>query len=157
MKFFEDLVVGERREIGRHIFGADEIKAFARKYDPQPFHTDEAAAERSHFKRLVASGWHTSAICMRFVVADKDREDGALRSRGQPVAASGPSPGVRDVRWIKPVYAGDTITFTTEVKEKRDTSRRGYGLLVSANTGTNQHGDVVYSVQGAVFVERRIK
>jgi acyl dehydratase len=157
MKFFEDIAVGEKREIGRHTFGADEIKVFAKKYDPQIFHVDEVAAKASHFGGLIASGWHTSAICMRFVVADKNREDDALRARGEPVAASGPSPGVRDVRWVKPIHAGDTVTFTTEVREKRDTTRPGYGLIVSGNTGINQNGELVYSVSGAVFVARRPK
>ena len=59
MKFFEDIRVGETAEIGRHTFEAEEIKAFAARFDPQPFHLDEVAAERSHFGRLCASGWHT--------------------------------------------------------------------------------------------------
>ena len=86
---------------------------------------------------------------------DRNREDDALRAAGKPVAASGPSPGVRDIRWLKPVYPGDTITFTSEIVGKRDTSRPGYGLVTTTTTGTNQHGELVYSVQGAVFVERR--
>ncbi len=157
MKFYEDIVTGVRSEIGRHTFGLDEIMRFARKFDPQPFHVDEAAAAKSQYGGIIASGWHTCAVCMKHVVAAKDREDADMRARGEPVAASGPSPGVRDVRWIKPVYPGDTITFTTEVKEKRESSRPGYGLIVSQNTGTNQNGELVYSVQGAVFVQRRPK
>jgi acyl dehydratase len=156
MKFFEDIMIGDRREIGGHTFAIEEIKAFALKYDPQPFHIDEAAAARSHFGKLCASGWHISAMCMRHVVLANQREDEALRRRGEPVAISGPSPGVRDVRWIRPVYPGDTITFVSEIKDKRDTKRPGYGLVVAYNTGTNHHGELVYSVQGAVFVERRI-
>ena len=79
MKFFEDIAVGERIELGRHIFTADAIKAFARRFDPQPFHLDEAAAARSHFGALVASGWHTAAIWMRLMVEHQRREDEAMR------------------------------------------------------------------------------
>jgi acyl dehydratase len=155
MRYLEDIKVGERNEIGSHTFGREEIIAFAKKYDPQPFHVDEAAAARSHFGGLCASGWQTSAVCMRLIVEANRREDERLRAQGLPVAASGPSPGVRDVRWLKPVYVGDTISFATEILEARPSSRPGYGLVVTRSTGTNQHGEPVYSVQGAVFVERR--
>jgi acyl dehydratase len=94
---------------------------------------------------------------MRQNVDAKNREDAALRAAGKPVAASGPSPGVRDVRWLKPVYPGDTITFISEIVGKREVSRPGYGLVTTATTGINQHGEPVYSAQGAVFVERRSK
>jgi len=157
VKFFEDLKPGDRRELGSHTFTADEIKAFARKYDPQPFHLDEAEAARSHFGRLCASGWHTAAVCMRLNVLSNRADDEARRARGEPVARSGPSPGVRDLRWIKPVYVGDTITYASQVKETRPVSRPGYGLVVHETTGTNQNGELVYSAQGAVFVERRDK
>ena len=109
MKFFEDIVAGERFEVGRHTFLADDIKAFARRFDPQPFHLDEAAAARSHFGALCASGWHTAATWMRLMVEHQRREDDAQRARGEPVAALGPSPGFRELKWLKPVYAGDTI------------------------------------------------
>ena len=157
MKYFEDTVVGAPRTIGSHTFTAAEIKAFAARFDPQPFHLSEEAAARSHFGRLCASGWHTSSVCMRHIVEANKKQADEQRARGEPVAKSGPSPGVRDVRWLKPVYVGDTITFSSEVVELREVSRPGWGLLVARNTGTNQHGELVYSVQGAVFVERRPK
>ena len=155
MKFFEDIKPGDRRELGSHTFAADAIKAFARKYDPQLFHLDEAAAEASHFKKLCASGWHTGAVGMRLNVEFNRREDAERRARGEEIARSGPSPGVRDLKWLKPVYVGDTITYVSVVKETRVTSRPGFGLVTHDMTGTNQNGDVVYSVTGAVFVQRR--
>jgi acyl dehydratase len=155
MRFFEDIRVGERSEIGSHTFKADAMIVFAKKFDPQPFHVSEKAAARSHFGKLAASGWYTSAVCMRHIVDANRREDDARRTRGEPIAKSGPSPGVRDVRWLKPVYAGDTVSFASEIVEARASSRPGYGLIVTKSTGINQHGDLVYSVQGAVFVERR--
>jgi acyl dehydratase len=155
MNFFDDLRVGERRELGSHTFTAEAIKAFATRYDPQAFHVDEEAAARSHFGRLCASGWQTGAVCMRLIVLANQREAQARRARGEDVPNVGPSPGVRDIRWHKPVYAGDTISYALEIKELRDVSWPGYGLVVSATTGTNQAGELVYSALGAVFVERR--
>mgnify|MGYP002653490231 FL=1 len=95
MKFFDDLVVGERYELGSHTFTADAIKIFARRFDPQPFHLDEAAAARSHFGALCASGWHTASVWMRLMVQYQVREDAARRARGEGVATLGPSPGFR--------------------------------------------------------------
>jgi acyl dehydratase len=155
MNFFDDLQVGERRELGSHTFTAEAIKAFATRYDPQVFHVDEESAARSHFGRLCASGWQTGAVCMRLIVLANQREAQARRARGEDVPNVGPSPGVRDIRWHKPVYAGDTISYALEIKELRDVSWPGYGLVVSATTGTNQAGELVYSALGAVFVERR--
>jgi acyl dehydratase len=158
MHFFEDIRIGERSEIGRHTFTAEEIKRFAARYDPQPFHLDEAAAAHSHFGALCASGWHTAAICMRLLVARKDRIVAELAARGEPIATWGPSPGFRELKWVKPVYVGDTITYATEQIEKRESrSRPDWGLLFSRNTGTNQRGELVYSFIGSAFIERRRK
>jgi acyl dehydratase len=156
MQFFEDIRIGQKSEIGSHTFTAEEIKRFAARYDPQPFHLDEAAAERSHFGALCASGWHTAAICMRMLVKRKDRIVAELEARGEPVATWGPSPGFRELKWLKPVYVGDTITYATEPIEKRvSNSRPRWGLLFSRNTGTNQNGELVYSFVGSAFIERR--
>jgi acyl dehydratase len=158
MRFFEDLRVGERIELGSHTFTAEEIKAFARRFDPQRFHVDEEAAAASHFGALCASGWHTAAMYMRFFVAAEQREAANLRAEGETPARDGPSPGIRDLRWLKPVYVGDTITFAREVKELRETTGRpGWGLMVAHNTGTNQNGELVFSFVGAKFAERRNK
>jgi acyl dehydratase len=156
MTYFEDLRVGTRTEVGHHTFTADEIKAFAREFDPQPFHLDEAAAARSHFGALCASGWHTAALCLRHIVEDRQRRQAELRRRGEPVAKTGPSPGLRDLRWPKPVYVGDTIAFAQEIVELRAVANRtGVGLRIARNTGTNQRGELVYSVLSSTFIERR--
>ena len=156
MKFFEDVVVGERFEVGRHTFTADNIKAFARRFDPQLFHLDEAAAARSHFGALCASGWHTAAVWMRLMVEHQRREDDARRARGEPVAVLGPSPGFRELKWLKPIYVGDTITYSTEVIETRTSnSRPDWGLMTIRNTGVNQKGEPVISFISVAFVERR--
>jgi acyl dehydratase len=157
MRYLEDIRIGERIELGRHTFTAEEIKTFASSFDPQPFHVDEEAAAQSHFGALCASGWHTAAVCMRFLILYRQRTIAEMQARGEPVAKLGPSPGFRNLRWIKPVYAGDTISFATEPIEARPTnSRPGWGLMRSLNTGTNQKGELVYSFEGSAFVERKL-
>jgi acyl dehydratase len=156
MKFFEDIAVGERAELGHHTFTADDIKKFARRYDPQPFHLDEGAAARSHFGALCASGWHTAATWMRLMVEHQNREDAALRARGEAVATLGPSPGFRELKWLKPVYAGDTVKYSTEIIDKRaSNSRPGWGIMSIHNTGVNQNGEPVISFISVAFVQRR--
>jgi len=158
MKFFEDIRVGETTEIGRHTFTAEEIKAFAARFDPQPFHLDEAAAARSMFGRLCASGWHTACMWMRLLVDHRRREDDARRARGEPVATLGVSPGFRELKWLSPVYPGDTITYATEVIDTRSSmSRPEWGIMTARNTGTNQRGEPVLSFVSSAFVERRQK
>ncbi len=156
MRYFEDLEVGERFEVGHHTFTAENIKSFAERFDPQLFHLDEAAAERSHFGRLCASGWHTAATWMRLMVEYRRRDDEAMRARGEPVAELGPSPGFRELKWIKPVYVGDSISYASEVVALRPSqSRPGWGLMTLRSTGTNQSGDLVLSFVSGAFVQRR--
>jgi len=156
MKYFEDVQVGETWQIGRHTFGADEIKAFAQRFDPQPFHLDEAAAERSPYGALLASGWHTALMWMRLMVQYRRSIDDALRARGEPVARVGPALGFRELKWLKPVHVDDTIDYASEVIDKRPSeSRPGLGLLTIRSTGINQNGDLVLSFLSTTFVERR--
>jgi acyl dehydratase len=155
MKFLEDIRIGDIDALGSHVFTAEGIKSFATRFDPQLFHTDDDAAARSSFGALCASGWHTVSQWMRCLVDHRRLADEAQRARGEPVAKNGPSPGIRDLKWLKPVYAGDTITFASEVVETRDLPHRpGWGLVTMRNTGTNQHGDLVLSFTGSEFIER---
>jgi acyl dehydratase len=156
MKYFDDINVGDRAELGAHTFTADEIKTFAAQYDPQAFHMDETAAAKSHFGALCASGWHTVATWMRLRIQYGKRDDAERAARGEVIAKLGPSPGFRELKWLKPVYVGDTITYASEVAEKRVTkSRPGWGIVFARNTGTNQRGELVLSFIGSGFVERR--
>ena len=156
MRYFDDISVGDRMPLGTHTFTADDIKTFARQYDPQAFHMDEAAAAKSHFGALCASGWHTIAVWMRLRVQFGQREDADRAARGEVLAKLGPSPGFRDLKWLKPVHAGDTLTFRTTVVDKRvSASRPEWGLVLSQGTGHNQAGELVYAFDGAGFVERR--
>ncbi len=156
MKFFDDIRVGDRYELGSHTFRTDEIKAYARRFDPQRFHVDEAEAERSHFGALCASGWHTAAVWMRLMVDYRKRMIEDARRRGDAIAALGPAPGFRDLKWLKPVYVDDTITFASEVvKTRASNSRPGWGLMTIRSTGVNQNGEPVISFESTTFVERR--
>ncbi len=158
MRFFDDIRVGDRIEIGSHLFTAEEIKSFAAQYDPQPFHLDEKLGEASHFGALVASGWHTASIWMRKMVDYRKREADAMRRRGEDVPVIGPSPGFRQMRWLKPVFAGDTVTYTTEAIEVRASKTRPeWGLVRLQNVGINQHGVQILSFVSVAFIERRDK
>src|SRR5579864_1370372 len=158
MKFFEDIRVGDVFDVGRHIFTADSIKAFAGRYDPQPFHLDEAAAARSHFGALCASGWHTAAAWMRLMVDHRRGLEEAARGRSEPVAGIGPALGFRGLKWLKPVYASDTIAYKTEVVETRPSNSRPHvGLVSLRTTGVNQKGEAVITFVSTTFVERREK
>ena len=156
MKYLEDIAVGETFAVGRYTFGAGDIKAFAGRFDPQLFHLDEEAAEASHFGALCASGWHTAAVWMRLMVEYRKRLVERARARREPVASIGPALGFRDLKWLKPVYVGDTIDYASEVVETRASgSRPGFGLMTIRSTGTNQNGEPVISFVSTTFVERR--
>jgi acyl dehydratase len=154
--YFEDLQIGCSIALGSHTFSREEIVDFARKYDPQPFHLDETAARQSLFGGLCASGWHTAAVWLRHLVDHRRREAELIRFRGERPARYGPSPGFENLRWLKPVFVGDTLTFTTRVREKVDSrSRPELGLVLFENEAINQNGELVFSVVSKVFVERR--
>lgn len=156
MKYFDDIAIGETFALGAYTFRADDIKAFARRFDPQRFHVDEAEAKRSHFGALCASGWHTASVWMRLMVDYRKRADEAARARGEKIAAIGPAPGFRNLKWLKPVYADDTITYSAEVIEARPSnSRPGWGLLSLRGIGVNQSGETVLSFESTTFLERR--
>jgi acyl dehydratase len=158
MHFFEDIEIGARRELGSFTFTADSIKKFATQFDPQRFHLDEEAGRKSLFGGLAASGWHVASVCMKVLVTEGKRQMQEARARGEEVAVWGPSPGFRELRWIKPVLAGDTISFSNQVETKRTSEKRPqWGILQARNTGINQRGEVVFSFLATAFVPRRNK
>jgi acyl dehydratase len=155
-QFYEEIVLGEPVALGAHTFTAEEIKAFARRFDPQPFHLDEAAAARSHFGALCASGWHTMAVWMRLFVKCRQRMIEEMAARGTPAPALGPSPGFRDLRWHRPVYVGDTVSYTSTVVDKRSSqSRPEWGVISVRTEGVNQRGEPVVSVVSTAFAQRQ--
>jgi acyl dehydratase len=156
MHFFEDIEIGDRRELGSFTFTAELIKKFALQFDPQRFHLDEDEGRKSLFGGLAASGWHVGSVCMKLLVADGKRQTAEALARGEQVAMWGPSPGFRELRWIKPVLAGDSITYASEVESLRKSdSRPQWGILQARNTGTNQRGELAFSFLASAFVPRR--
>jgi acyl dehydratase len=156
MNFFEDLEIGARREIGSFTFTTEAIKEFAAQFDPQRFHLDEEEGRKSLFGGLAASGWHVGSVCMKLLVANGQRRMQEAAARGEKIAVWGPSPGFRDLRWIKPVLAGDTIAYATEVASKRTSEKRPeWGIVEARNTGTNQRGELAFSLLATAFVPRR--
>jgi acyl dehydratase len=156
MQYFEEMKIGDRLELGSFTFTPENIKAFAVKFDPQPFHLDEEAGRKSVFGGLAASGWHVAAAWMKLTVASFKREAEARAARGEPVVLGGPSPGFEDLKWIKPVLAGDTLTYDTQVSSLRSLdSRPQWGLAEFYNTGVNQRGELAFSFKGKAFVPRR--
>jgi acyl dehydratase len=143
--YWEDFRVGDVLAMGNHTFSEQEIIAFARQYDPQPFHTDPVAAKESFFKGLIASGWHTVAIAMRLTVQ-------SYLTR----AASLGSPGVDNVRWLAPVRPGDTISYRRVVLDSRaSASKPGVGLVRSRVEALNQDGETVMTFEGWGMFGRR--
>lgn len=154
--FFDDLRVGTRRDLGSYAFTAENVKAFAQQFDPQAFHLDEEAGRHSLFGGLAASGWHIGAACMKCLVADTQRRAAEAQARGEIVAVWGPSPGFRELRWIRPVLAGDTVSYFNTVEALRPSASRPQWGLVSARTsGINQRGESVYSFLATGFAPRR--
>lgn len=153
--YFEDLVIGQSSRFGPHTFDKAAIIAFAKKYDPQPFHIDEEAAKKSHFGGLVASGWHTAAAYMRHLIAYRKKVLADILANGAVLPEPGPSPGFSNMRWRAPVYAGDTLRFTSELASKRKVSRPGWGLVFFQNRGFNQDDRLVFEFQAVAFWQMR--
>jgi acyl dehydratase len=144
--------IGETVEIGSHTFTAEAIKAFARKYDPQPFHVDEAAARTSVLGGLCASGWHTASAWMKCNL--RTAPDGGPWAGPGPRPQFGPSPGFKNLKWPKPVYAGETVRYTRRTTEHRPlASRPGWRVLSLSCEGFDSAGDKVIEFESAVLVK----
>jgi acyl dehydratase len=154
--YFEDVVADETHELGVYTFTRDSIIAFAKDFDPQAFHLSEEGGKASIYGAMIASGWQTTSVWLRMLIDERTREADMMRFRGERPARYGPSPGFENLKWIKPVYVGDSVRYTTRVIEKRDSrSRPGVGLLLFQNEGHNQRGELVFSLVSKMFVERR--
>ena len=146
-RFLEDMVVGEIQHLGSRTLGEDEIVAFARKFDPQPFHVDREAAAKSFFGGIIASGWHTASTMMRIVVD--------FRMKEGPGGFIG-SPGFEDLRWPKPVRPGDTLHVKTTVASVTpSTTKPDRGIVRTLYEVTNQNGETVLTMTGKAMCLRR--
>ncbi|MFD1747107.1 MaoC family dehydratase [Rhizobium helianthi] len=144
MRMAELYTVGQRVETGTLEFTAEDIVRFATKFDPQPFHMDPEAAKNYVFGALCASGWHTSAGWMKTFLAYWAKECRRLIAEGHQPPKLGPSPGFSKLQWLRPVFAGDTITYYVTLLDSRElASRPGLLLNTALNEGVNQNGDTV--------------
>ena len=138
MRYFEDFNPGDIMTHDGISLSQEEIVEFASKYDPQPFHTEPAAAEKTIYGGLIASGWQTAATTMRMIY------DSYLKD-----SSSMGSPGVDSIRWLKPVRPGDILTLRVTVKEtRRSRSKPDRGVVFSDTETLNQHGEVVMTFSG---------
>lgn len=155
-QFLEDIDTGRAIELGSRLFTKEAIVAFASQFDPQRFHMDEEAAKDSLFGGLCASGWHTACVWMQLMAAYRADSVEACKRAGERPAVHGPSPGIRELKWLKPVYPGDVISYRCTPTEKIDLrSKPGWGMLISKNEGFNQNDELVFSFIGQLIVEKR--
>ncbi|MEO8157342.1 MAG: MaoC family dehydratase [Betaproteobacteria bacterium] len=145
MRYWEDFKVGEVEQIGDRLVDRDEVVAFARQYDPQSFHVDEPAAKKSMYGGLIASGWHTCAMVMRMMcdayLLDSD---------------SVGSPGIDNLKWLKPVRPGDTLSARrTTLETRASKSKPDIGIVNNLWEVFNQNGEMVMSMQGYGMFRRR--
>ena len=146
MIYFEDLEVGRETVFGHYDVTREEVLDFARKYDPQPFHLSDEAAAKTDFGRLSASGWHTCAMTMAVIARHVVEEEQAGLG----------SPGIDELRWLKPVYPGDTLTVRGRIVEKTPSrSKPGIGSFRTTTTVTNQDDVPVLTFTSIVLIRRR--
>ena len=146
MIYFEDLKVGAETLFGHYDVTREEVLEVARKYDPQPFHLSDEAAAKTHFGRLAASGWHTTAMTMAVMVRAVSAE---------PQAGLG-SPGIDELRWLKPVHPGDRLTVRGKILEKTPSrSKPDLGSIRTQIIVTNQDGVDVMRYISIVLMHRR--
>jgi acyl dehydratase len=148
MLYLEDMKIGQKASFGNYRVTRDEVIDFASKYDPQPFHLDDDAAAKTHFGRLSASGWHTAAMTMSMLVENlKNAKQAGLGS-----------PGLDELRWLKPVYPGDTLRVETELTDVRPSrSRPEMGSIHSLVTVFNQDDVPVMTIKSIGLVATRPK
>ena len=146
MKYYwEDLEPGLVRDMGTVTLSAEEIKEFAQQFDPQPFHIDETAGRRSIYGNLCASGWHTCSLAMRLTVDNFLNESSSMGS-----------PGLETLRWLKPVYPGDTLRLQYSITESRPLRKRtNMGLVRGVWEMFNQNGEKVLHMEGYGMFRRR--
>jgi acyl dehydratase len=144
-RYFEDYVAGSVHEFGSIAVTEEEVIAFGRRYDPQYFHIDPQAAKRSHFGGLVASGWHTAALMMRLLVDNLIAAESSLGS-----------PGVDELRWVRPVRPGDELSVRATIRSaRRSRSKPDRGLVVFGIEVKNRAGEVVMTLQAMAMYRCR--
>lgn len=145
MRYFEDVSIGDRFHTGEHEVTAEEIMAFGRQYDPQPFHTDPVAAQGTLFGQLVASGWHTAAVSMQLMVRSDMELDGGVIGQG-----------IEALRWPRPVLPGDRLRVEMKIEDKQPVPHRPERGVIKLRCRTlNQHGKIVQDMTANLVIARR--
>lgn len=143
--YFEDFQAGMKIQVGTRVVEEDEIIDFATKFDPQPFHIDPQAAAESFYGGIIASGWHTCGMIMRLMVDNMLKDSSSMGS-----------PGLDEIRWLKPVRAGDTLNVSSTILEVRpSTSKPDRGVVVTQWEAHNQRGELVTTIKGLGMFGRR--
>lgn len=154
--FMEEIVPGQRIDLGTYAFTTDTMISYARRFDPVGFHVDEAAGRASPYGAMTAAGLHTACGWMVCYVATNARERARLGAAGKALPDIGPSPGFKAMRWLKPVFSGDVIAYFTTATAKRPlSSRPGWAMVSGFNEGVNQRGEQVFSFESAVLTQMK--
>ena len=154
--YYEDIEIGTEELYGSFTFIEEHIIRFATTFDPQSFHLDHEAAKASHFGALCASGWHTASIWMKLYVEYHQKQQVAAQQRGEATAELGPGLGFKNLKWIKPVYVGDRLSYGSKITAKRVSEHRPrWGVVSSDNWAVNQNGVTVFEFSATVLRERR--
>jgi acyl dehydratase len=153
--FMEEIVQHQRVALGSYSFTRENMQAYSRKFDPVDFHVDEPAGRASLYRAMTAAGLHVASGWMAHFVRSNTAARQALEAAGRPLPAIGPSPGFKNMKWLKPVYAGDIVSYyTTAIRARPLASRPGWGMVTSDCEGVNQQGVLVFSFEGAVMTAR---
>ena len=143
--WFEDYVPGAVHNLGLVVVDEQEVIAFAQQFDPQPFHLDKERAEKSTFEGLIASGWHTACMAMRLIC---DNYLSEVSSEG--------SPGIDELRWLRPVRPGDQLSVRVTILDaRRSRSRPERGIVRSRIETLNQDGEIVMHLTSTIFIRCR--
>lgn len=150
--FMEEIRLGERIELGQYGFTIENMKAYSRKFDPVGFHVDEAAGIAGPYGAITAAGLHVGCAWMACYISHNTAARLALESQGKILPELGPSPGFKNMRWLKPVFDGDVVSyFSCATSKRRLASRPGWGLVHGHNEGINQNGETVFLFESAVL------
>jgi acyl dehydratase len=152
MRLTERHPIDRRVELGSRVFTAEDIMRYAKRYDPQPFHVDAEAARHTLFGGLCASGWHTCAVWMRTFIDHWEKESASILRDGLEPPKLGPSAGFKKLQWLRPVFAGDTVTFYVTLLDSRAmASRPGTLMNTILCEGINQDGIAVLRFESSVL------
>jgi acyl dehydratase len=155
--YMEEIELGKRVALGQYAFTAENMKAYARQFEPIAFHLDASAGRASIYGAMTAAGLHVACGWMACFVDTNTKARAVLQQAGKILPEIGPSPGFQNMRWLKPVFAGDVLRYYTTATHKRPlASRPGWGIVEGHHVGVNQRGDIVFSFDGAVLTACRL-